>query len=264
MNNSSAKYSLTLKNIIYSEWIKFTSTPSAWFTLLGVVAAMTAFGTVAAFGGSIPGSTFLSSESDPVYRVLIGSRGSILMLGILGVMIGSREYSSGLIQTTFAATPARLPILAGQILAAVTSIVPVATLASFLAFTVGMAAMQSSGNPTVALSDAGALRAALGCAAYLTGAGVFGIGLGNLLRSPISGTGLIFGGFVAAPGLATSLIPSSWTWALAYPPSEAGASLTALTPTSNLLSVETGALVFLAWVVLAVIAGGASMLRRDV
>ena len=264
MDSASTNYRLTLKNVIFSEWIKLTSTPSAWFTLLGVIGAMTAFGTVAAFGGSIPGSTFLSSESDPVYRVLIGSRGSILMLGILGVMIGAREYSSGLIQTTFAATPSRLPVFAGQIAAALTAILPTATLASFLAFAVGMAAMASAGNPTVALSDAGALRAVLGSVAYLTGAGIFGIGLGNLLRSPISGTALIFGGFVAAPGLATSLLPSSWTWVLAYLPSEAGASLTALTPTANLLSVETGALVFLAWVVLAVVAGGVSMLRRDV
>ena len=105
-----------------------------------------------------------------------------MVIGVLGVLMMTSEYSTGLVSSTFAAVPKRLPVLWGK--AAVYT-------ASHCRDGAGHAGrvLQHAGDPLrrpmcrLASDTAGVARAVIGSALYLTIAGLLGIGLGGIFRS---------------------------------------------------------------------------------
>ncbi|MGQ4336472.1 ABC transporter permease, partial [Streptomyces hayashii] len=165
------------------------------------------------------------------------------------------EYSTGMIRSTLAAVPRRLPVLWSK--AAVFGLVAlvVGVLGAFVAFGFGSGIV--SGTPAaMGLSDAGVLRSLLGAGLYLGLVGVIGAALGALLRSVAGGISVLVATFMLIPGL-ISLLPSSWQNDISpYLPSDAGQSMFALTHDSTALSPGAGLLVFVCWTALAL--GGAA------
>lgn len=268
---ASAGYRMTWPRIVHSEWIRFVTVRANLWTLasivvvmvgIGLIAAGTSTGSVSAPGpaGGRPGL----SGTDPLTIVLAGQTLAVLVIGVLGVLVGVREYGSGMVRTTMAAVPRRLPVLAARIVVfvAVTGVVVlVSTLAAYLG---GSAVLDNGGAATAAWSDPGVPRAVLGTAAYLVGIGVIGICLGLLTRSIGFGVGSLIGLILVVPGFASLLLPDDWKDAVGYLPSQAGSAFTTVVARDNLLSPGTGAVVYALWLVAAVVAAGVALRRRDV
>ena len=244
---------------------------STWMTLGGIAFALVGFGLIAALtasGAVDTGSAGRPPEfgaGDPVGTVTSGANFAVLIVAVLGAMIGAREYSTGMIRTTLAAVPKRLPVLWGKLVTFSALLVPVTVVGVIVAFFAGMQILDAGGAATVDWSDDGVPRAVLGSAAYLVGIGIMSVALGVLLRTTAAAIGTVIGGILFIPTLATALLPESWDGILKYLPSNAGQAFTTVAPDSaSLLSPTVGMAVFAGWVVLAVAGAAFALARRDV
>jgi ABC-2 type transport system permease protein len=258
-------YKVTLVRVLRSEWAKLWSLRSTWITLGLALLFVVAFGLISLAhyksaldsGGRMDPDLRTSSAVD---LSLFGTTFGQLALGVLGVLVTAGEYSTGMIRSTLAAVPKRLPVLWSK--AAVYGVVAflVALVAVFAAFTFGHGIV--SGTPAaVTFSHSGVIRALFGGALYLALVGVIGVALGALLRSVAGGISVLVASLMLVPGLA-ELLPSSLKNSInQFLPSEAGQSMFALHRAAHTLTPSAGLLVFLAWTVL-VLAGAAYRLVR--
>src|SRR6185312_12639021 len=136
-----------------------------------------------------------------------GSTFAQLVLGTLGVLFMAGEYGTGMIRATLAAVPARLPVLWAKAAVFAAVAFPLMLAASFVAFLGGQAIIGDAG---ASLSDGGALRAVIGSAVVLTGAGLLGLMLGAVFRSTAPAITTLFGGLFLLEGIAGLLLPESW------------------------------------------------------
>lgn len=263
-----ARQRLTWTGILRSEWIRLTTTRSTWVTLLatgllmglfGAIAAAASTGAVEGPGGAAPPGF---AGADTIGVLMAGQTPGVLVIGVLGVMLGAREYASGMVRTTYAAVPARWRVLVARtlVLAAASAVVVGAGVA--IAFVAGNAVLAGSDATTVALDDEGTARVLLGVTGYLVAAGVLGLFLGTLTRGVGAGVGTLLGLLLVVPGFGTLLLPDDWQDALAYLPSEAAESVT--TSAGGDLGTVAGVLVLAAWVVGLGVAAATALHRRDV
>ncbi|MGL5930324.1 MAG: hypothetical protein ACRCY8_15445 [Dermatophilaceae bacterium] len=260
----------TFVRVVRSEWIKLVSVRSTLWTLfasavvlvgIGAVAASTATGATEGVGPGGGGGPGAAVGSDPLSTVLAGATPAVLILGILGVVVGAREYGSGMVRTTMTAVPRRWTALLARVVSFVALVGPIVLLATVAAWAVGTAVLDAGGEPTAAWGDDGIARAVVGTGLYLVGMSVLGLGLGVLLR----GLGAAIGGFAGliliVPGLGALLLPDDWQGALDYLPSEAATSFTTL---AGPFDPGVGAAVVGAWVLAAVAAAWTRLMRSDV
>ncbi len=265
---ASTAYRLTMMRVLNSEWIKLRTLRGTWIGLGAVLAVLIGIGAIAAAvstgsvtpdrGGGPPRGT------GPLSTVLLGANFGVLLIGVLGCLAGAREYGSRMITATVAAVPRRWQVVVAKAAALGAVVVPVALLGVFGAFFIGMAVLSGGGGATVALSDPGIVRSLIGTALYLCAIALLGLGLGVLLRSTAASIGVLIGGVLILPGIAGALLPSSWSEVLKYLPTNAAASFTSTTPPAGDLSAGPGAIVLVAWVVLALGAATVAIRRRDV
>jgi ABC-2 type transport system permease protein len=212
---------VTQLRVARSEWTKFRSLRSTVYTLLAAVVFLIGIGALFSAitanqpTGIEPGSTAISTS-------LSGTFFAQLAVGVLGVLLITGEYSTGMIRASLTVVPQRLPMFWGK-LAVFAGVVFLAMLvASVTAFFVGQALL-SGNNMNVALSDPGALRSVVGAALYLTVAGVTALALGALLRNTAAAITTFVAVFFVIPPL-TNLLPTTWTdQFVQYLPSNAGA-----------------------------------------
>ena len=259
---------LTLGRVITSEWIKLRSLRSTWYMMAGLFGVIIAFGLLSAAVATGDVSTAAGgppgfSGASPIVTVLSGARFGLLLVAVFGVMVGDREYSSGLIRTTLAAVPSRLPVLVGKLTVFVAIVTPVVLTATIVAFFGGTAILSGAGVTSVAWSDPGVAGAVLGTVGYLIGIGVLGVALGMLFRGIGAGIGVLIGGILFVPTLMTALLPDSWDSVLKYLPSNAGQAFSSVDAGASLLGYWPGVAVFSAWVALAVGAAAWSLKQRD-
>ncbi len=153
-----------------------------------------------------------------------GADFAVLLLSVLGVLVGAREYSSGLIRTTIATVPARLPVLWAKMLIFTIVTLPMLIVATVTVFFVGTHMLASAGASSAVWGDPGVARAVFGTAVNLTGIGIMGVALGVLTRSIAGGLATLIGGVLVLPTILTALLPPSWGNVLKYVPSNAGAA----------------------------------------
>jgi ABC-2 type transport system permease protein len=132
------------------EWIKLRSLRSTWWTLAVTVAGATAI--AIAVGASTEGGS-----GDLTNNALAGIAPGLLLIGVLGVLTMTSDYSSGMIRATLAAVPGRSLLLGAKaaVFGLVTLVVGEAT--AFLAFTASRAALSSRIRPP-SLGDPGTAR----------------------------------------------------------------------------------------------------------
>ncbi len=271
----------TTLRVLRSEWIKTRTLRSTWLTALSVLLVIVAFGVLAALaaGGEIsgpngggPGPVGQGGQGGPggqggfgtaLAVVLAGANVAVLVIAVFGSVVGAREFSSGMIRTTFAAVPRRLPVLWGKLITFVAVVLPVAVVGLLAVFFAGMAVLDRAGAATVSWTDDGVPRALLGHAYYIVGLGLIGLALGVLLRSTAAAIGTTIGAVLFLPALATALLPSDWGAVLKYLPSNAGGAFTSLTSTGDVLTPWQGFAVFTGWVVVAVVGAAIAVTRRD-
>ncbi|MFD8420699.1 ABC transporter permease [Streptomyces sp. NPDC059466] len=260
-------YRVTGRRVLHSEWAKLWSLRSTWITLgLGLV-FLVAFGLIAAaqFKSRINSGHHMDPDfahSTAVSLSLFGTNFAQLALGVLGVLVTAGEYSTGMIRSTLAAVPRRLPVLWSK--SAVFGLVSLAvgTVGAFVAFLFA-SQIVSGTSAAMTFSHPGVVRSLLGAGLYLGLVGVIGAALGALLRSVAGGISVLVGALMLVPGL-ISLLPSSWQDDISpYLPSNAGESMFALTHDSTTLSPTAGLVVFLGWTVLALAGAAYRLVRSD-
>ena len=254
---------VTQVRVFRSEWIKMRSLRSTTITLLAAVLMMVALAGI--MGWAInhnwnhldPGDRATFNAVD---RSLAGVNLAQLAVGVLGVLLISGEYATGMIRATLAAVPRRLPVLWAKagLYAAVTFVLML--ISSFTAFVVGNHFLASHGTT---LSAPHAWRAILATALYLTLVGVFAVSLGFIIRNTAGGIATLFGLLLVLPGIGL-LMPTSWqTHTLPYLPSNAGAAMYSARPDPTALSPGTGLLVLIIWVVVSLAFAALVLRRRD-
>ncbi|MFF4974077.1 ABC transporter permease [Streptomyces sp. NPDC001083] len=260
-------YRVTGRRVVRSEWAKLWSLRSTWITLgLGLV-FLVAFGLIAAaqFRSRIGSGHHMDPDfasSTAVSLSLFGTNFAQLALGVLGVLVTAGEYSTGMIRSTLAAVPRRLPVLWSK--SAVFGLVSLAvgTAGAFVTFLVA-SHIVSGTSAAMTFSHPGVVRSLLGAGLYLGLVGVIGTALGALLRSVAGGISVLVGALMLVPGL-ISLLPTSWQDDISpYLPSNAGESMFALTHDGSTLSPGAGLVVFLGWTVLASAGAAFRLVRSD-
>ena len=173
------------------EWIKLRSLRSTWVTLALTVAA--------AIGISVAvGLNTRSANEDLTDNSLAGVSIGLLLIGVLGVMVATSEYTSGSIKTTLAAIPNRPLVLTAK--AAVFGVIALAAgeVASFVSFFGGGLTLRH-GIAAPTLSQPGVLRAVVLTGASYCLIGLLGLGLGVIIRHTAVAVAVMVGGvYVAA------------------------------------------------------------------
>ena len=258
---------LTFGRVIHSEWIKLRTRRSTFYTLAGLLVTLVGFGLIAAATATGQVEADLggpnSGASDPVSTVLTGADLAVLVSAVFGVLVGAWEYSSGLIRTTLAAVPKRLPVLWAKSLTFAATVFPVVLVGALTVFFAGTSLLSGAGVESASWSDPGVARAVVGTAFYLVGIGLIGLALGVIFRSIAGAIGTLVGGLLFLPTLASVLLPESWDSVLKYLPSNAGLAIRSVTEDPSLLSPTVGTAVFVGWVVLALVGAAVLLKRRD-
>ena len=183
-----------------------------------------------------------------------------LAIGVLGVLLISGEYSTGMIRATLAAVPKRLPVLWAKagVFSVVAAVLMIA--ASFAAFLGGQALLGSHGTT---LAGAGVTRAVVGAGLYLTVVGLLGIALGFIIRNTAGAIATLFGVLLVLPVLG-EVLPSTWAKHITpYLPSNAGQAVMSVHQAPGDLAPWTGFAVFCCYAAAAIIAGAVLLRRRD-
>jgi ABC-2 type transport system permease protein len=254
---------VTTTSVIRSEWIKFRTLRSSWIVMAATVVAVVGIGMLVSYFTKSHWSSLSPDERarfNPVDRSLVGVNLAQLTVGVLGVLYISGEYGTGMIRSTVAAAPTRLPILAAKsaVFAAVTF--ASAVVATVVAFASGQGLLGPHG---VTWGFPGAVRAVFGAALYLTLVGLFGLALGFVVRSTAGGIAALFGLLLIAP-IIVGALPASWSNTVGpYLPGTAGTALWTLRADGHVLAPWAGFGVFWAWTAAALVAAAVVLKRRD-
>lgn len=255
---------VTQARVVRSEWMKFRSLRSTLYTLLAAVVLTIGIGALFSAVTASQYHTFSAADKagfSPISTSLTGISFAVVAFGVLGVLLMSGEYSTGMIRSSLTAVPRRLPVLWGKLAVFAAAIFSVSLVTSFISFFVGQALL-SSHHLSVAITAPDALRSVIGAALYVTVAGMIGVALGTLFRNTAAGISTFAAAFFVIPPL-TGLLPASISAHVSqYLPSNAGEVLWGGTNgVANPLSPWTGFAVLCGYAVI-LIAGAAWRLRR--
>jgi ABC-2 type transport system permease protein len=251
---------VTQPRVIASEWLKFRSLRSTLLVLATAVVGMVAFGAIIAFNTRNPAGVDPEDlvASGPLQGYYLGQ----LLMGALGVLVVSGEYSSGMIRATLAAVPRRRPVLVGK--AVVFAVVVGASMlvASVLAFLVAQAVL-SGHRPTFSLADGSTLRVVVGTGVYLTLVGLIGSVFAWIVRSTPGALVATFAVVLVLPILFELVFPSWGQYIAAYLPTGAGQSFSTNLAQPHALSPWVGLAVMVAWVAGGLVAAAVVLDRSD-
>lgn len=199
------------RDLLAAEWIKFRSVRSTYWALLCAVVPSVLVGILIAQNVR-SNWAFLSSRPDFHFDALgtsfDGFEFSQLVMGVLGVLVISSEYSSGLIRATFAAAPRRRTVLAAKTVVIGAVALLSGEILALAAFFPVQAIMHGVGAG-LSISSPGALRAVLAAGFYLAVIALIGLALGVLLRHTAGAIAAVFGLVFILPGV-ISAFPQPW------------------------------------------------------
>lgn len=255
--------------LLLAEWTKIRSVRSTVWTLIlfvvltvGIAAGLTAL-IVANWNGPRQAQGDARIALDPVGFILGAGIGfGQLTICVLGVLVITTEYSTGVIRASLLAVPRRLPMLAAKIIVFAAMLIVLAEIVAFGSFLVGSALLHS--KVPVALSDQGVTRAIVGAGLYLTVLGLFALAIGGLIRHTAGAIATVIGLVLVVP-IITSFLPGSWgAHVNGYLPEQAGSLVyQAHQQPGQVLSSWQGFGVFCAWTAVLLALAGYLLRRRD-
>ena len=253
---------VTLRRVIRSEWIKFWTLRSTWAVLGAAVVGMLVLAVVVAYNTRHLTSNLQANDIAPS-STLQGYFLAELLIGALGVLFVSGEYSTGMIRSTLVAVPRRLPVLWAKLVVFVTITAVSMVTVSIVAF-VSAQALLSHYRTGFSLSDPGVLRVVIGTGVYLTLVGMIGAALGWIVRSTPGALVTYFALMLVLPVLFGDAL-GNWGKEVAQClPGQAGASFSTSIPESSYsLSPWVGLLVLAGWVAVALAIAAGVLRRRD-
>jgi ABC-2 type transport system permease protein len=220
-------------NQIVSELRKLTTTRSA-FALAAGLLAVVGLGTVAVITDGPPATLTAALEDQSFLNVVLSITPLFALL--LGIRSFTDEFRFGSIVPTLLAEPRRMRVLGAKIVAA------------------------AAGGVALALASAGAMAETAG---RLLGATVLwttiGVGLGLAVRHQVAAVAGSLVWMVAGEGVVAGLLPDL----ARYFPGAAGFSVVGING-DGLLAPAVAAVLLGGYALVAVVAGGALMRRRDI
>jgi uncharacterized integral membrane protein len=251
---------VTGRKVIAAEWVKFRTLRSSWAVLGAAVLGMLVIALLVAhntrhLAGLAPED---AAASGPLQGYFLGQ----LLIGALGVLFVTGEYSTGMIRSTFAAVPKRLPVLRAK-LVVFTVVVGVSMIAaSVVAFVIAQAYLGHY-RTGYSLGDPGALRVAIGTGVYLTLVGLLGAAAGWIVRSTPGALVAYIATILVLPVLFGNVLGAWGRDVAQFFPGEAGGSFVSITRDNPSLSPWIGLAVMVAWVVVGFGVAAVLLRRRD-
>jgi ABC-type transport system involved in multi-copper enzyme maturation permease subunit len=256
--------SATFADALRSEWTKLRTVRSTPWSLL--VAAVLGIG-LGALISAISANHYHTDPSvhfnwNPTDRSLRSLLIAQLAFAILGVMVVTGEYSTGMIRTSLAAVPKRSRMLAAKALVFGTVALVAGEIISFVTFWVGQALI-SGKAPSASISQHLVLRAVIGAGLYLAVLSLLGLALGVILRHAAAAIGSVVAILLVLPGIANAL-PTSWSRPIEkYWPTNAGQQVAQVVRDSYTLTPWLGLALFVGFVAVVLTVGFMLLERRD-
>jgi len=247
------------RDVLASEWTKFRSVRSTYWTLL--VAVVTPIGLSALVAVTLANVPGRGAPADPLLPGVLSQEYAVLAVGVLGVLMFSAEFSTGLIRTTFTAVPRRRAVLAAKaaVLGAITLVA--GELVAFVSFALVQAVL-SGKHLGVSLARPGVPGAVLATGLILFVVATMGLGLGAIVRHTAGGIAALVG-LIILPAI-LALLPAPWGARVGrFTLFDAARQVTALHPATNLFAPAWSLLVLLAWPALTLLAAALAITRRD-
>jgi ABC-2 type transport system permease protein len=257
---------VTQPRVVRSECTKFVSLRSTLWSLgvgfLLTIAFPLIFATVTAthWAHMRPHER---ADRHPLDIALAGVNVGQLAIAVLGVLVITGEYSTGMIRSTLIAVPRRLPALWAKL--GVFAAVSIALMlpAVLISFFASQAILATHHILQISFSAPGVARSVIGGALYVMLVGIFALGIGAIIRNTAGGIATFAGIFFVIPPL-MNVLPTSWNNAISkYLPSEAGRQLFSLDQGAHSLSPLWGGLLLLGYCAVAVAIAAVLFVRRD-
>ncbi len=251
------------RDVLASEWTKIRSVRSNYWTLL--IAAAATIGSTA-LAAHIMASTPPSAPGNPFTPLTASFAGyaeyAVLPVSVLGVLVFSSEYATGLISTTFAAVPRRRAVLAAKAVVAGTVALIAGELLVFAAFFLTQAIL-SGHHVGLSLSHPGVPGAVLAAGLLLPVCATVGLALGAIVRHTVGAVAAAVAVIYLLAALCLFL-PPPWhdrigRFTLAF----AAYQVVSLHPRTDLLAPAWSLLVLIGWPAAALLAAALLITRRD-
>ena len=269
---------VSFAGILRSEWIKLTSLRSTiWcygiLVFLTISLALLFGVSIGIDGAALDRDT---AQTLAVQAATVSVSFSQLVIAVLGALVITGEYGTGMIRSTLTAVPTRLPALFGKVVVfgATTFVISlVAIVVSAL-----MSAPLLAGNGIEAdLTDPGYWAALVGAAGSLTLIGVFATAVGTIVRNSAGAIAAVLGTILVLPTIMqifAAITAAEWVVNLgAFLPSNAGSRMYAYVSDAPamdpfgigglVLEPWQGALVLAAWVAGLLVLASVLLKRRD-
>jgi ABC-2 type transport system permease protein len=274
---------LSFGGILRSEWIKLVSLRSTvWCYVILVVLTIGMTALLAGLSGvGVPeeGTGAFSSEavqSTWLQTATVGTNLGQLVVAVLGAIVITGEYGTGMIRSTFAAVPGRTAALVGKIVVfgGVTFVV---SFVSLVLSALLAAPLLAANGYAVDVADGNVWLGLVGAAGFVTLIGLMALGIGTILRNTAGAIATALGLLLVLPGILqifAAVTQIEWLFdVVAFLPSSAGAALTSY-PTTPVeyppgvfvpLTLEPvqALLVLIAWVAVPLVVGAVLLKRRD-
>jgi ABC-type transport system involved in multi-copper enzyme maturation permease subunit len=253
---------VTGPRVLRSEWTKFRSLRSSWWTLATAVALTGGLGLVISLAAAAePDASSL--PDDMATRSQIGTIFAQLALGTLAVLLFSGEYGTGMIRSSMTAVPRRLSVLWSKLAVYVAVVLPLSVVTAVVTYLVSQLVWQARGRTPAGLDDGNVLRIVLGAALYLTVAGVCALAIGTILRSTAAGITTVAGLFFVLPTVLAAM-PQRIAEAGKYLPSNAGSALSRLATSPTSMRPWAGFALLCGYAVVLVAVAAWRLRRTDV
>jgi ABC-2 type transport system permease protein len=227
-----------LLDVLRSEWTKLRSVRSTYWTLLAAAAVTIGLGAILSVFYIHNYTTMSATDRaafEPTSYALSGLFLAQLAIGVLGALVITSEYGTGMIRTTFAAVPQRRLVLGAKAIV-FTAVTLVTGVASCLVGFFLSQAILSTHHLQTTIGAPGVLRAVIGGGLYLAVLGLLAFGIGAIIRHTAGAISTIFGLILVVPTIALFL-PSSWSNQISpYLPSNAGRAIFSVTPEAHSLA----------------------------
>ena len=276
---SAPRSGVSFGGILHSEWIKLMSLRSTIWCYAIIVFLTVVLSLI--FGSSIyiEGGMPLDHDTQQTFAVQAATLSvgiNQLVIAVLGALVITGEYGTGMIRSTLTAVPARLPALFGKIVVFGVVTFVISLVAIVLSALLSTPLLANNGIEAD-LTDPAYWGALVGAAGFLALSGILATAIGTIVRNSAGAIAIVLGLILVLPTIVqvfALITAAEWVANLsAYMPSNAGSRMYAYVSENAVpdpfglggvvLEPWQGALVLLAWVAGLLALASVLLKRRD-
>lgn len=200
---------VTFREAMDSEFAKIRSVRSTFWTLLVCLVLSVGISVLIAAVTSANWNSIDPSEraSLDMSSVVAGVYFGVLVTGVLGVLVVSSEYGTGMMRTSLTAFPRRGTLFVAKAVVLTVVVLIVGLVIAFASYLIASPFYTKHGV-RLSLGEAANLRALLAVPVYLTLVALMGLGLGYLLRHTAAAISSLVGLLFVIP-IITNFLPGT-------------------------------------------------------